>query len=277
MEQTLSEGGGLFPSRVGERLAEARRAKGIDLGEIAGVTRVPLRALEAIERGDHAALPAATYAIGFVRAYAVAIGLDPAAIARDFRAELGKTPSQPVTLPSEPADPARVPSRAMAMIALFVAILIAAGYAVWRTGLLTGYSAEDRARTAAGLDPSPPPVAAHAVPSATVPATSAAPGPVVVTAIEPVWLRIYDGKGGPRLIEKQMAAGESFTVPASAADPMILTGRPQSIRVAVGASVIPPLGSAERTISDVSLKPEALLARLAPPPAAPGPAASAAP
>ncbi|WP_197277115.1 RodZ domain-containing protein [Sphingomonas profundi] len=88
-----------------------------------------------------------------------------------------------------------------------------------------------------------------------------------------MWLRIYEGNGGERYIEKVLNPGEAFTVPATAKDPQILTGRPQAVRVTVGATVIPPLGTPERTIADVSLRPEALLARGA----APAPAPAAAP
>lgn len=272
MDQTPSETAGLFPRRVGERLAEARRAKGLELADVAARTRIPLRALEAIERSDLKALPAATYSVGFVRTYATAIGLDPVVIARDFRSELGQIPAPHVTQPFEPADPARVPPRSLVIVALIIAVLIAAAYATWRTGLFSGTDADDRARMAAGIDGQTTPAPAAPVPPA--PARPAG-GAVTLTAIEPVWLRVYEGDGTQRYIEKQMAAGETFTVPSTARDPQILTGRPQALRVTVGTTVIPPLGAAERTIADVSLKPDALLARLTPAAAAPAPSAPA--
>lgn len=264
MDQMPTEPASLFPRSVGERLAESRRSKGLSLEDVAAQTRVPLRTLEAIERGDHAALPAATYSVGFVRAFAGLVGLDGAALARDFRAELGQTTVSRATIqPFEPADPARVPTRTLALIALLVAVLIAGSYTAWRTGLFGGYDAEDRALDAAGLDGS----SNTATPIAAAPpiATPAADGPVLITATEPVWLRIYEGDSRERLLERELAAGETFTIPATARDPQLLTGRPQAIRVTVGSTVIPPLGSASRTISDVSLKPAALLARLAAP------------
>jgi hypothetical protein len=61
-----------------------------------------------------------------------------------------------------------------------------------------------------------------------------------------------------------MTAGERYVVPATAERPQILTGRPNAIRVTVGTTEIPPLGPAERTISDVSLAPADLVARLQP-------------
>jgi hypothetical protein len=61
-----------------------------------------------------------------------------------------------------------------------------------------------------------------------------------------------------------MKKGESFTLPANARNPMILTGRPQALTVTVGGKPIAPLGAPDRTISDVPVSAAALLARAAP-------------
>ena len=66
----------LFPQPVGERLRAARERHGMSLAEIGARTRVPLRHLEAIEASNYGALPSPTYAVGFVRAYARAVGED---------------------------------------------------------------------------------------------------------------------------------------------------------------------------------------------------------
>ncbi len=272
MNQVEEQSPAFLPGRVGERLRAAREAQGRDLDEIATITRIPLRHLRAIETGDHADLPATPYSVGFVRTYAQAIGLEAGRLAQDFRAELGAAPvARHVPEPFEPADPKRVPTRLLAAVALVIALLLAGGYAVLRSGTLSGEDAETRARLAAGTETRP--VAAAPAPAAKpVAAPAPAGGPVVVTATDAVWLRIYEGNGGPRYIEKVMQPGETFQIPATAKDPQILTGRPQSIRVTVGTTVIPPLGTPERTIADVSLRPEALLARGAAATPAPPPA-----
>jgi cytoskeleton protein RodZ len=261
MNQTDDQFHTFLPSRVGERLRTAREAQSRDLEDIAGISRVPLRHLRAIEAGDHSELPATPYSVGFVRTYAQALGLDAAALAQDFRAELGESPvPRRAPEPFEPADPKRVPSRLLAIVALLIAIGLAGSYAVWRSGVLTGDGADARAKLAAAGDATTP-AGPGPMPARTPP--PAVSGPVVVTATEPVWLRIYEANGGPRYIEKVMQPGDSFEVPATAKDPQILTGRPQSIRVTVGTTVIPPLGTPERTIADVSLLAPALLARAA--------------
>jgi len=76
-------------SPAGERLREAREAKGLSLEELASQTRIPLRHLQSLEQGDWARLPAPTYTIGFAKSYASAVGLDRNEIADDLRAEMG--------------------------------------------------------------------------------------------------------------------------------------------------------------------------------------------
>jgi cytoskeleton protein RodZ len=102
------------------------------------------------------------------------------------------------------------------------------------------------------------------------PATAAvAPtgGAVVITAGDTVWVKIYDADN-KRLFESEMKAGDSFTVPADANNPMIVTGRPQHLKVTVGGTPVAALGEPDKTIADVGVSAAALLARAAPQPVA---------
>jgi transcriptional regulator with XRE-family HTH domain len=258
---------GLFAQRVGERLAAARKAQGLSLDDVVLRTRVPRRHLEMIEAGNHGALPAIPYSAGFVKTYGQTLGLDGAELARDFRQEVSQVEQvRYVPEPFQPADPARMPSRLLAFVALGVAILLAVGYMLFRGSS----TPDDRASLAAGTSieaTAPVPPKASGQPAQAPPAQPMAMPPasavVAITARQPVWVKIYD-KGGPTLFQGEMAAGQRFEVPSNAVDPMIWTGRPQALVVSVGATAIPPLGSAEQTIRDVSLKRDALLARFAP-------------
>ena len=60
----------------GEELRKEREMRGISLKEIADSTKISKRFLEAIERNDLAALPAAVFTRGFVREYAKYLGLN---------------------------------------------------------------------------------------------------------------------------------------------------------------------------------------------------------
>jgi cytoskeleton protein RodZ len=84
------------PARPGDRLRAARDSRGLSLAEIAARTRVPQRHLEALEAGDYGALPSPTYAMGFAKAYARAVGMDEVELAADLRRELDRMgPRQP--------------------------------------------------------------------------------------------------------------------------------------------------------------------------------------
>jgi cytoskeleton protein RodZ len=266
------EQSGLFGNPIGERLKTAREAKGVSLDEIAARTRIPIRHLKHIEQGEWDALPAATYSVGFARSYANAVGLNGAEIGAELREQLGQI-SYAAAPAYEAADPARVPPRSLALIAGGIAIILALVYLVWRSGAIDD-TAVDEAQIAAVETPVP--AAQPAAPAAQPAAPAAAAGPVVLTATSDVWLRVYEADGGPRLFENTLRAGESYQVPPTAQRPQILTGRPDALRVTVGQTEIPPLGPAERTIADVSLRPADLLARTAmPQPGAPQPAAPA--
>jgi len=129
----VADGSTDFPLPVGERLRIARESRRLSLDHVATQTRVPLRHLEAIERSEWGQLPAPTYSIGFARAYAEIVGLDRQEIGDDLRIELGGG-RQPSAMESfQPADPARVPPRTLAIIASLVAVSLLAGYGYYRT------------------------------------------------------------------------------------------------------------------------------------------------
>jgi cytoskeletal protein RodZ len=75
---------------VGERLRQAREAKGITLSEVASATKISVAALTALERGDVTRLPGGIFGRSFVRSYAVAVGLDPDVVVPDFQAEVAE-------------------------------------------------------------------------------------------------------------------------------------------------------------------------------------------
>ena len=79
----LSEAG-----HVGEALKAARESIGMDVEDIAQATRVRAPHIAAIEAFDLESLPARPFVIGYVRAYARALGLDSESVVARFRAEI---------------------------------------------------------------------------------------------------------------------------------------------------------------------------------------------
>lgn len=242
----------LFPQPVGERLRAARERQEMSLAEIGARTRVPLRHLEAIEASNYGALPSPTYAVGFVRAYARAVGEDEVTLARDVRAEAHDAPrSTPRYQPYEVADPTRVPSRGLVIAAAGVALAIVVLAVLW-----LGSSLFRGEGTPAPATPS----VAVAVPAAQPsPERQTAPQ-VTLAATDEVWLRVYDA-ADKTLYLGTMKAGERFDVPADSQNPMINVGRPDKLQVTLNGSVLPPLGDGRRAIKDVRVSAEALSAR----------------
>ena len=78
-----------------ERLVAAREHKGVDLYRAERDTKIRARYLAALEPGDYGELPGAVYTKGFLRNYALYLGLDPDEIVGQWRHEHGDTLVQP--------------------------------------------------------------------------------------------------------------------------------------------------------------------------------------
>ncbi|CAN5364432.1 helix-turn-helix domain-containing protein [soil metagenome] len=72
---------------LGAGLRATREASGKSLAELSVATRVHTRYLIALEEGDFSALPSRVFAIGYVRAYAEALGLDEQLAVERFKRE----------------------------------------------------------------------------------------------------------------------------------------------------------------------------------------------
>lgn len=70
---------------IGETLRKQRKARGISLVEVAEHTKIGKKYLEALEVEDYSVLPAETYALGFLRAYAKYLELDDNELIRHYK------------------------------------------------------------------------------------------------------------------------------------------------------------------------------------------------
>lgn len=248
------------PRGAGPQLRYAREKLGLSVGDIAARTKISQRHVEDLETGNYAAFTSRTYAIGFARTVAKAVGLDGDAIAAQVRGELNALqPAERTTSSYEPSDPARVPSQPLVWFSLVALGLLLAGlFFAYRTlfspaaelpSLVEQQEAEQAAARAS---------------AAATPAPAATSGPVTFTATdERVWVSIYDADG-LRLLEKELARGESFTVPADANGPMIRTARPEALSITIGGRPVAPLATEMMTLRDVKVDAASLLARPAP-------------
>lgn len=83
---------------LGEALKRAREISGRSLAELSAVTRVHTRYLAALEQNDWSILPNRVFSVGYVRAYAGALGLDEQLAVERFKRE-SPDPSVPLQAP----------------------------------------------------------------------------------------------------------------------------------------------------------------------------------
>lgn len=250
-------------------LRRAREEGNLTIEQISAETRISQRYLRQIEEGDFDGLAGRTYAIGFSRSYAKAVGLDDKKIAAMVRTELAESgqDDRADAAGFEPGDPARIPTRGLAWLSALAAILlIAGGFAYFRDYFIPG--------SGPGMLVAEAPVAKSDASVAEGAAEGAAEGPVspagqsgravVFTSLEDgIWVKFYDAEGN-RLMERQMALNESFTVPSDVDAPLIWTARPDALAITVGGKPVPKLAEELQTLRDVPVSAEALLARSGP-------------
>ena len=247
---------------IGGRLRVAREARGLSLQDIANQTRIPVRHLQHVEQEQWEDLPAITYCVGFVRAYGNAVGLDGAELGREIREQFGGARARTAAVSYyEPADPARVPPRSLAIVVALIAIAIVIGYLLWRSSLNE-------------IEP--------AAPAARPPRLSQQRRRHRRPQLRPLPRAGGDSRrhrGGLAAHLRRPGGREPFPRRAchrpdlrhspSAQRPLLRTGRPQLLRVTVGGRDLGPLDTVERTVSDLSLRPEDLANRVPPATAAP--------
>lgn len=93
------------PVAIGARLAQARQAKGLSLGDVARQLKLTVKQVEALERDDHASFGSMVFVRGFLRGYARFVQLD----INDDLARL--EPAAPAQSPAVQAQRRAVPLR----------------------------------------------------------------------------------------------------------------------------------------------------------------------
>jgi cytoskeletal protein RodZ len=112
-----------------ERLLAARERKGVDLYRAERDTKIRARYLGALERGDYRELPGSVYTKGFLRNYALYLGLDPDEILNQWRRERGDAAaaSEPVIVVPRPITaprPGLAFSPAVVVAAIMTVVLL---------------------------------------------------------------------------------------------------------------------------------------------------------
>jgi cytoskeletal protein RodZ len=116
---------------VGDLLHAAREKKGVDLYRAERDTKIRARHLSALEDGDYAELPGAVYAKGFLRNYALYLGLDPTEVLDRWHEEqdpVQRTSTVAVVPPPQPLTDPRsgltfTPSHVVGAVLALVVVL----------------------------------------------------------------------------------------------------------------------------------------------------------
>jgi cytoskeleton protein RodZ len=176
-------------AKVGAGLREVRERLGWRIADVAAALRIRLPYLEAIERGDLAALPGAAYQTGFVRSYAQILGLDAEEILRRFRAEgMGVTTKAELSFLAPVPDRA-VPTGAIVLVGVFVVLI---GYGLWYfstapernlANAVPSVPAELAPLALPPKPPAPPVKTAQVKPERAPVKTPASPGPVTTATV----------------------------------------------------------------------------------------------
>lgn len=277
-------------ARVGEELREARIALGISVEDAATQLRINKRYLQALEEGRVKDLPGAAYAVGFVRSYATALGLDADDAVRRFRDMSGTA----VTKSGELVFPEPVPSRGIP-----TGILAAIGVAIALAGYIAWYQWSGRgARVVDSVPPLPPrleraadaaapreaPPAPAVEPPAPTPAPVAAPPPpridpdkprIVIRAKGESWVQLRDNTANRVITDRVLRAGETIEVP-NRPGIALTTGKAENLDILLDGRDVDPFGG-PGVRRNIALEPD----RLRPPPptqaTAPAPGTAAAP
>ncbi len=93
--------------RLADRLSAAREAKGVDLLRAERETKIRRQYLAAMEQGNWNELPAGVYARGFLRNYAIYLGLDPDEVLAAWSRERGEVPLEPSIVVPRPIEAPR--------------------------------------------------------------------------------------------------------------------------------------------------------------------------
>jgi len=164
---------------IGALLRETRESYGGDIERIANALRIRAQYLVAIEEGRYDRLPAPVYALGFVRAYAIHLGLDGDEAVRRFKQEAsGFEISRDLVFPV-PLGERGIPH---ARILAAAVLLLLAAYGAWYY-LSSGGRVRPERVSAVPSAMLPPPVtqpAANSSPGA--PANQAMPPPAATPA-----------------------------------------------------------------------------------------------
>src|SRR5437867_8259170 len=170
---------------LGTYLRDLRARRGLSLDEVARLTRVASRYIEALEADAYGALPAAVFTRGYIRAYCQALHEPVEEALALYHSQSGRTPppTQPVRAAAAAPPPAENEARSRSTVLVSFILLVVLGLALFGVNLAlqSGKDTTEKrtvdTTSSPSLSPSSTPAIAEA-PSPPVSEPVAAPPPV---------------------------------------------------------------------------------------------------
>jgi len=159
-------------SELGDLLRKTREDKGLSLAQVEEATKIRSDYLQALEEEDFDLLPAPVYVKGFLRNYALYLGLDPQEVLSLYHEP--ETPAETTPVPTmldEPLEPFTV--RRFWPVALIPLLIVVVAVGWW--GYQRYYGATPFARATA--TPTTTPTATPTPPTPTLPSPTVTPSP----------------------------------------------------------------------------------------------------
>ena len=274
------------PGDFGSKLREARDRRGISLRQIANATKISVSVLEALERNDISRLPGGIFSRGFVRSYALEVGLDPEETIQDFIAQFphdSVTAGHPTSEHVEDNEALESDRRLASTLLRLIAISIPIAGIVLYFGT-AGRRAQPRAASepvaattpmpaAATSSVSPPPAPAPsasatrpapeipppapAQPAATRPPSSPTAAPSVdLAATDRLTVELAATRlcwvsatvDGRRAIERLLQAGEQHTIEVHR-ELVLIAGDASALTLTLNGAAAKPLGRSGQVVT----------------------------
>ncbi len=230
----------------GTWLRRQREMREIPLREIADVTKISIRYLEALEQDRFDVLPAPVFAKGFLREYARYVGLDPDEVVNSYLTAQRAVDRIEEAVPPEPAR-RRFEWTSGWLLGLGVVILLAL---VTLLILFADRSRERRREELPAIAAPPAPVVVEPPPAPEPEPEPAVPLVVTMDFTEDCWVEA--SVDGERRISELHVQGESMRIEA-ATEVLLTLGNPAGVRIEVNGVPFQPDFRPGRVARDIAI------------------------
>ncbi len=222
----------------GTWLRRQRELREISLREIADVTKISIRYLEALERDRFDVLPAPVFARGFLREYARYVGLDPDEVVNSYISA-----QKPIEPEDDPAGPmrrrsprAQRSSMVVLIVAVVVVVAVVAGIAYFVDRQKTGPGREEPPMSAPAAEIPTGFAVSTGIANRNDPALAAVIHRIAIDFADDCWIEAVVDSG--RRISEVHVAGESLQVEAQ--ERVVLTlDNPEAVQIQVNGRPFP--------------------------------------